>query len=53
MAGDVVADLLAGGLISLQIAAGAGLLAAALGLALAVLRDLGMAGVRASRCRSA
>ena len=47
MAGDVLADLLRGGLISLQIAAGAWLLAAVLGLALAVLRDLGMTGVRA------
>ena len=47
MAGDVVADLLRGGLISLEIAAGAWLLAVVLGLVLAVLRDLGMAGVRA------
>ena len=49
MAGEIVADLLRGGLISLEIAAGAWLLAAMLGLALAVLRDLGMAGVRALR----
>jgi His/Glu/Gln/Arg/opine family amino acid ABC transporter permease subunit len=39
--------LLRGGLVSLQIAVGAWLLAAVLGLVLAVLRDLGMPGVSA------
>jgi len=47
MADEIVADLLRGGLTSVEIAAGAWLLAAMLGLVLAVLRDLGMAGVRA------
>jgi len=47
MVDDVLVDLLKGGLVSLQIAAGAWLLAAVLGLVLAALRDLGIAGVRA------
>lgn len=46
MAGGVIADLLKGGLVSLEIAAGAWLVSAVLGLVLAVLRDLGLAAAR-------
>jgi His/Glu/Gln/Arg/opine family amino acid ABC transporter permease subunit len=46
MAGEVFLDLLKGGIVTLQIASGAWLLAAALGLLLAVLRDLGLEAAR-------
>jgi His/Glu/Gln/Arg/opine family amino acid ABC transporter permease subunit len=48
MAGEVFVDLLEGGIVTLQIASGAWLLAAALGLLLAVLRDLGFKAARVS-----
>jgi polar amino acid transport system permease protein len=47
MSGEILADLLRGGLTTLEIAAGAWLLAALFGLVLALLRDLGMTGLRA------
>ncbi len=48
MAGDILADLARGGIVTLQIAAGAWLVSAALGLVMAVLRDLGLKAVRAA-----
>jgi His/Glu/Gln/Arg/opine family amino acid ABC transporter permease subunit len=47
MTGDAFADLLRGGLVTLQIATGAWLVSAVLGLALALLQDLGLPAVKA------
>lgn len=46
MAGETLAELLRGGVVTLQIASGAWLVGAALGLVLAVLQDLGLPAVR-------
>jgi polar amino acid transport system permease protein len=47
MTGDTFAELLRGGIVTLQIASGAWLVGAVLGLVLAVLQDLGLPAVKA------
>jgi polar amino acid transport system permease protein len=48
MSGEILVDLLRGGIVTLQIAAGAWVVSAVLGLVLSVLQDLGLKAVRLS-----